>query len=1556
MASPDPSFGVNGIVTIPFGSSHDAAHALALQSDGKVVVAGWTQSQSDRDFAIARLNVNGSLDGGFGSGGKVITPIGTNNEANAVTIDNWGRIVVAGYMVSGGVGEAVVARYFANGSLDGSFNGTGMKAVPGYTANAIRTVGAGGSAQYIIVGGTSAQPGGDDFSLSRLENIGSYHTWFNGTGAVMTSTSSGYDRLQAMAIQSDGKIVVAGSTQVGSASRFLVIRYNGNGTLDATFNVTGKVSTTIGSNDHAKAIAIQADGKIIVVGSSRSGSRDNMAIVRYNTNGSLDTGFGVGGITTTDFFGGDDSANAVVIQSNGKILVGGTAGDTMVFAVARYHENGTLDLSLNGTGMTIVNNLGDGNHYANGLAILPDGRYILAGSATRNGANDFAVVRFLNNPPSLVNNPVTNLGKTSARVNCALSGNGGRTSIRVQYGTTQSFEAPATPDQVFEVANSAAVQVALSGLLPNRTYYYRFVATNGSGTTNGATGQFTTLPDGPTLGASPPVNVTPNSAMLTVSVNPNSRDTNVQFAYGLNPGYLDRLTPVQALSAGSAPVAVTAQLTGLYSNTVYYYRASASNSAGSDETSIEFFSTVQLPAEISATRAIALTTSSVILHGTVRGRNALTECWIDYSSDMNFAAGVHSVATDPIVVSGDETVEVRAVVSGLLQGNDYFFRVRTLNAGGQSLSTPLGFRTDVLSGFTRNHPGAPPASEGFLTVNLSPAGLLHGWRFLGEQEWRLSGVPATGLATGDREIEFRPVPGFLQPPAENVGIVSGAAATVLERFYYETEAGAGGTGGLSVTLKPDSLTSGPDRAQWRLLGEDDNAWRDSGATIAALLPGAYLIELKPVAGRATPPNASVLVVAGQTAAPTVTYFLPDATTGEVPSVLAFETVTAAGDGPFAHVGQLRSRSGAGTGFVVKPRVVATAAHVAWDDGTLTAAKGLQWMFQRHRGLHDPKPLQPRGFYIFKGYEDQRRLDNSPGDSSPESQTLDVAALYFNEDAARGGYGGFLASDLADNEFLLSNANKMLVGYPVDGIAPASRGRMHATAPFDVPFTPGFGHTFTTTAIRSFGGNSGGPLCVQFEGGAYFPAAVYLGGNAQTVVRAIDSEVVRLFNRAEDSGNGGGNNTGGGITGTEFEVIGGPGIPGSLQVDLRPATAIAGGGKWRLKPESSFRESGFQRAGLSPGRYVLELTPVAGFQTPALQSVQIRGGGLTTLTFTYAQPPVVGPEIVVRGRGRDLPDGDASPSALDGTDFGVVAVDPVPAVPPDPPAPDPTSTRTFTIFNTGNRALSLGTPAFSGDHAADFEVTTSPAASVAPGGSTSFTVSFDPSGPGVRTASLSLPNNDSNENPFNFALQGNDVADANSNGFSDVEEAALDALLATFTVGQRVDLDLSFLRLGEGHTLAVTGLPPGLVFNPATNRLTGTILAKPAPGHLLRKMDGSTELGSRAFDLRVFLPARLVVSTAPRRFAPTLVNRRSAAQFVRLSNSGELPLQRLAVRLGGTAPNDFLLPVRPPATLQPGASANVSVVFRPLGRGTRLGSLILTSSDAPKSVPLSGVGR
>ena len=346
----DSTFGTGGKVTTDFSGSRDYGQAVAIQSDGKIVVAGFA-FYGTYDFALARYDTNGALDSTFGTGGKVTTDFGgTADYAWAVAIQSDGKIVAVG--MTGNPFDFALARYNTDGSLDTTFGADG-KVITDFggsydwaTGVAIQSDG-----KIVVVGVSIDQA---NFALARYNTDGSLDTTFGaaGNGKVSTNFSGKSDQSLAVAIQSDGKIVVAGNSgryPPPPFYDFAVARYNTDGTLDSGFGSSGKVTTNFsGSYDTCLAVAIQSDGKIVAVGDSDG---NDFALARYDTNGALDSTFGTGGKVTTDFSGGQDQAYAVAIQSDGKIVAVGTSkGDSDDFMLARYETDGTspaTTISLN---------------------------------------------------------------------------------------------------------------------------------------------------------------------------------------------------------------------------------------------------------------------------------------------------------------------------------------------------------------------------------------------------------------------------------------------------------------------------------------------------------------------------------------------------------------------------------------------------------------------------------------------------------------------------------------------------------------------------------------------------------------------------------------------------------------------------------------------------------------------------------------------------------------------------------------------------------------------------------------------------------------------------------------------------------------------------------------------------------------------------------------------------------------------------------------------------------------------------------------------------------
>ncbi|MCP4540894.1 MAG: DUF11 domain-containing protein, partial [Chloroflexi bacterium] len=284
-----------GMMTHNFWNANARAHDVAIQSDGKIVVAGYTSYYGTDDFALTRYNSDGSLDNSFGPWGNATTIDGfmAQDQVNGIALYTDDRIVVAGYANNGSYDQFALARYDANGNLDGMF-GSGGKQVT-------------------------------DFAP------------FGGNNA----------RINGAVVQSDGSIVVVGYAHDGSSDKPIVARYDSSGNLDATFS-GGDGSNGVwfppswGTPSPAarfNAVALQSDGKIVATGYGN----DDFVVSRFDTSGSLDATFGTSGSAITDFFGADDQANALALHGDGKIVTAGYARQSGQedFALVRYEGDVT---------------------------------------------------------------------------------------------------------------------------------------------------------------------------------------------------------------------------------------------------------------------------------------------------------------------------------------------------------------------------------------------------------------------------------------------------------------------------------------------------------------------------------------------------------------------------------------------------------------------------------------------------------------------------------------------------------------------------------------------------------------------------------------------------------------------------------------------------------------------------------------------------------------------------------------------------------------------------------------------------------------------------------------------------------------------------------------------------------------------------------------------------------------------------------------------------------------------------------------------------------------
>jgi uncharacterized delta-60 repeat protein len=439
----DPTFGTGGKVITPVGTNDEYGNSVAIQPDGKMIVAGSSYSMG-YDFVLIRYNDDGSLDNTFGTGGIVLTDFGlAADEAHAVVVQTDGKIVAVG---RGGLGftddptkyDFAIARYNSNGTLDNTF-GSGGKVLTDLgtsssnsTSDAARSVAIQNDGKIVVGGYTenAYTPGTSNFALVRYNNNGTLDGNFGSGGKIITDFGGERDIVNSIAIQNDGRIIAAGSTDIDFGAStynydFAIARYNTDGSLDNNFDADGKLTTEFfGSlDDGAASVLVQTDGKIVAAGTTNVGNYQ-FALVRYNSDGSLDNTFDSDGKVTT-LIGNSSQGSSACLQVDGKILVAGYSSDTnynvnagIDFAVARYNSDGSLDVTFDTDGKvtTDFGGVPDGD-FANSIAVRNDGKIVVAGSKGHNTSStnfiwDIALARYNNTLFTGINNTSSELAQT----------------------------------------------------------------------------------------------------------------------------------------------------------------------------------------------------------------------------------------------------------------------------------------------------------------------------------------------------------------------------------------------------------------------------------------------------------------------------------------------------------------------------------------------------------------------------------------------------------------------------------------------------------------------------------------------------------------------------------------------------------------------------------------------------------------------------------------------------------------------------------------------------------------------------------------------------------------------------------------------------------------------------------------------------------------------------------------------------------------------------------------------------------------------------------------
>jgi len=421
----DTSFATSGKLVIPFNlisDGVDRAYDIAVQPDGMIVAAGAAEKLGGTAFAVVRFGPDGTLDPTFGLGGRTTVAFGFGNPqvdyATAVALDPNGAIYVAG-PVTDAVGdmEVGVARLDSSGSLDTGFGVGGKAIVPfdlgGISGDLVWDLALQADGKVLVAGTVPISSPNVDFGLARLTSAGDPDLTFGSNGlriVFFDEGGSNGDFAWAVTIQPDGKIILVGTVEVGADNTDIgVVRLNSNSTNDNTFGTLGKVLIAFDGGgedvDIGTDVALQEDGKIVVVGAAEAAnSKMDFAIARINSDGTLDPTFDGDGKTTVTYdLGGDweDWVSAVALNPDGKIVVGGHVdgpnGDRD-FGLARFNTDGTLDPTFGSGGKTTVafDLVTGGTDNLNGLAVPPSGGIYAAGSVyVANNGEDIGVAKLI---------------------------------------------------------------------------------------------------------------------------------------------------------------------------------------------------------------------------------------------------------------------------------------------------------------------------------------------------------------------------------------------------------------------------------------------------------------------------------------------------------------------------------------------------------------------------------------------------------------------------------------------------------------------------------------------------------------------------------------------------------------------------------------------------------------------------------------------------------------------------------------------------------------------------------------------------------------------------------------------------------------------------------------------------------------------------------------------------------------------------------------------------------------------------------------------------------
>ena len=397
----DPTFNDSGRVVTDFNGNYDWPYGVAIQNDNKILVSGQTRYSSGSikaDFSVARYNSDGSLDQNFGTGGLVNNHFNTTGAyGSKLAVQDDGKFVIVGFVSTSSGNDMAVARFNSDCSLDTTFGTAGLVTIHTTDYSSLGDVVIQTDGKILATG----QDDTNDFLVIRLNPDGSPDTDFGNKGIVLTDYANRQNTAGSITLQPDGKIIVAGTDFLSSGFEIMIVRYNSNGSLDTGFGSNGIVIYGVSGNlEGPSDILLQTDGKIVVGGFTRVGFNPNkLLLLRYNEDGTPDMNFGNNGVVIEDSPTADNPIiGAIILQPDNKIIMAGSLSKESYggedHLLARFNSDGSVDNEFGTNGYLVTPNAGT----ISDAALQNDGKLVVAGYFMQIPNNfsslDFSVARY----------------------------------------------------------------------------------------------------------------------------------------------------------------------------------------------------------------------------------------------------------------------------------------------------------------------------------------------------------------------------------------------------------------------------------------------------------------------------------------------------------------------------------------------------------------------------------------------------------------------------------------------------------------------------------------------------------------------------------------------------------------------------------------------------------------------------------------------------------------------------------------------------------------------------------------------------------------------------------------------------------------------------------------------------------------------------------------------------------------------------------------------------------------------------------------------------------